>query len=82
MFSAVAESVTDANLLPLFSLANTLGSEKLSHSLEDLLISEKYLKKESATRFLHEGVRFGRDRLKQAALEVITANFEEIQAKE
>ena len=46
------------------------------------MISEKYLTKETATRFLHEGVRFGRDRLKQAALEVITAHFEEIQAKE
>jgi hypothetical protein len=51
VFSAIAESVTDANILPLFSLASTLGSQKLSDSLEDLLISEKYLTKETAVRF-------------------------------
>ena len=83
MFSSIAESVTDANILALFSLAHTLGTHKLSDSLEDLLISEKYLTKETAARFLHESLRFGgRDRLKKAALEVITGNFEEIYAKE
>jgi len=55
-----------------------MGVSKLVEELETLLISEKYLTKETATKWLHEGLRFGRDRLKAASMDVLIKNFEEI----
>ena len=80
MFSSIAESVTDVNVLSLLSLGHSLGIEKLCQALEDVLISDKYLTKDSATRLLHVGIRFGRDKLKKAAQDLVIDNFEAIQA--
>ena len=46
------------------------------------MISEKYLTKETATKYLHEGIRFGKDKLREASKEVIIKNFEEIMERE
>jgi BTB And C-terminal Kelch len=59
-------------------LAHSLRLTRLVNSLEDLLISDAYLNDLTAVQYLHEAIRFGNERLKEAAKAVIIEKFEDV----